>query len=112
MAAGPAIEERWGKKGQELRPDHPAWDLEADYLAQALQSFTVTLSPQRIIMGGGVMDVPGLIAKVRDKTLIYLNGYVRHPAILEQIDSYIVPPGLGNKAGVLGAIALGMDALG
>lgn len=111
MAAGPAIEERWGLRGQELGPDHPAWDLEASYLAQALQSFTVTLSPQRIIMGGGVMDVPGLIDKVRQKTVAYLNNYVRHPAITEQIESYIVPPGLGNKAGVLGAIALGMDAL-
>ena len=111
MAAGPAVAERWQKKGQELGPDHPAWNLEADYLAQALQSFTVVLSPQRIIMGGGVMDVPGLIDKVRARTLAYLNGYVRHPALLEQIGHYIVPPGLGNKAGVLGAIALGMDAL-
>jgi fructokinase len=111
MAAGPAIEERWGKKGQQLDPDHPAWELEASYLAQALHSLTVVLSPQRIIMGGGVMDVPGLIEKVRAKTVAYLNGYVRHPAITVQIESYIVPPGLGNKAGVLGAIALGMDAL-
>lgn len=112
MAAGPAVEDRWGLKGQDLDPDHPAWDLEAEYLAQALQTFTVTLSPQRIIMGGGVMDVPGLIEKVRAKTLEYLNGYVQHPAIIERINSFIVHPGLGNKAGVLGAIALGMDALG
>ncbi len=110
MAAGPAVAERWGQKGQELDPGHPAWDLEADYLAQALQTFTVTLSPQRIIMGGGVMDVPGLIEKVRARTIDYLNGYVQHPAIMEQIDAYIVHPGLGNKAGVLGAIALGMEA--
>ena len=111
MAAGPAVEKRWGLKGQELPPDHPAWDLEAHYLAQALQSLTVVLSPQRIIMGGGVMDVPGLIDKVRAKTLNYLNDYVRHPAITEHIESYIVPPGLGNKAGVLGAIALGIQAM-
>ena len=60
MAAGPAIEDRWQKKGQELPPDHPAWDLEAHYLALALRSFICTLSPQRIIMGGGVMEQPQL----------------------------------------------------
>lgn len=112
MANGPAVEKRWGVKGQELAPDHPAWELEADYLAQALQSFVCTLSPQRIIMGGGVMDVPGLLPKVREKTVNYLNNYVQHPAITERIDQYIVPPALGNKAGVLGAIALGLQALG
>jgi fructokinase len=111
MAAGPAVEKRWGKKGQELDPDHPAWDLEADYLAQALQTLVTAFSPQRIIMGGGVMDVPGLIDKVRSKTVTYLNGYVQHPAITDHIDQYIVPPGLGNQAGVLGAIALGLQSL-
>lgn len=111
MANGPAIEKRWGIKGQEIRPDHPAWDLEADYLAQALQSLICTLSPQRIIMGGGVMDVPGLLPKVREKTVAYLNDYVQHPSITEHIDDYIVPPALGNKAGVLGAIALGLQML-
>jgi fructokinase len=111
MAAGPAVEKRWGVKGQELEPDHEAWDLEADYLAQALQTFITAFSPQRIIMGGGVMDVPGLLPKVRQKTVAYLNSYVQHPAITQNIDEYIVKPGLGNKAGVLGAIALGIQAL-
>ncbi len=112
MASGPAIGERWGIKGQNLPADHPAWELEAEYLAQALRNFVCTLSPQRIIMGGGVMEQPQLFPLVRQKTHDYLNGYVQHPAILEQIDSYIVPPGLGNQAGVLGAIALGHQALG
>jgi fructokinase len=111
MAAGPAIGERWGTTGQQLPADHPAWQLEADYLAQALRTFICTLSPQRIIMGGGVMEQPQLFPLVRQKTQHYLNGYVQHPAILEQIESYIVPPGLGNQAGVLGAIALGQQAL-
>ena len=111
MANGPAIEKRWGIKGQELEPDHPAWVLEADYLAQALQSLVCVLSPQRIIMGGGVMDVPGLLPKVRVKTVEYLNNYIQHPAITEHIDEYIVPPALGNKAGVLGAIALGLQTV-
>jgi fructokinase len=111
MAAGPAIEERWGQMGQELEPGHPAWDLEADYLAQALQSLVCVLSPQRIIMGGGVMNQTGLIAKVREKTVTYLNDYIQHPAITEHIDEYVVPPALGGRAGVLGAIALGLQAL-
>lgn len=108
MAAGPAIGERWDIPAYELPADHPAWDLEAHYLALALQSFVCTLSPQRIILGGGVMEQPQLFPLVRQKTLEYLNGYVQSPIILEQIDSYIVPPGLGNRAGVAGAIALGM----
>ncbi|MDX1417724.1 MAG: ROK family protein [Candidatus Promineifilaceae bacterium] len=111
MASGPAIEQRWGVKGQDLDPDHPAWDLEADYLALALQNLIVVLSPQRIIMGGGVMDVPGLLEKVRAKTVRFLNGYVRHPTIIETIDQTIVPPLLGNQAGVLGAIALARKSL-
>ncbi|MGD2048319.1 MAG: ROK family protein [Chloroflexota bacterium] len=111
MAAGPAIEARWGQKGQDLGAGHPAWDLEADYLAQALQSLVCVLSPQRIIMGGGVMNQPGLIAKVREKTVTYLNDYIQHPAITEHINETIVPPALGGRAGVLGAIALGLQAL-
>ncbi len=110
MAAGPALEQRWQQPGQTLGPDHPAWDLEADYLAYGLVNYICTLSPQRIIMGGGVMAQPHLFPLVRSKTLGYLNGYVQSPAILDHIDTYIVPPGLGNQSGVLGAIALAMEA--
>lgn len=111
MAAGPAIGERWGQPAFELPADHPAWELEAHYLALALRSYICTLSPQRIILGGGVMEQPQLFPLLRQKTIDYLAGYVQSPAILERIDSYIVPPGLGNQAGVLGAMALGMAAL-
>lgn len=111
MAAGPAIEARWDSKGQNLPADHPAWELEAHYIAQALRSFICTLSPQRIILGGGVMQQPQLFPLVRQKTLAALNGYIQSAAILNNIDSYIVPPGLGDKAGVLGAFALGMMAI-
>ena len=111
MAAGPALEERWGLRGQELGSNHPAWDLEADYLAQALQSLACVLSPQRIIMGGGVMNQPGLLTKVREKTFSYLNNYIQHPLLIDHIDEYIVPPALGSRAGVVGAIALGLLAL-
>ncbi len=106
MVAGPALEERWGQKGQTLGPDHPAWELEAHYIAVALASFICTLSPQRIILGGGVMEQEHIFPMIRERVQEYLNGYVQSPAILENIDTYIVPPGLGNKAGVLGAIAL------
>ncbi len=109
MAAGPAIGERWQKPAYELSEDHPAWELEAHYLALALRTFICTLSPERIVLGGGVMEQPQLFPLVREKTKAYLNGYVQAPAILDDIDGYIVPPGLGNKAGVLGAFALGMS---
>ncbi|MFN2144727.1 MAG: ROK family protein [Anaerolineales bacterium] len=112
LASGPAMEARWGQKAETLPPDHPAWAMEADYIGQACASFVVTLSPQRIILGGGVMEAPGLFPMVRERTQQILNGYVQMPQILEEIDSYIVPPGLGNKAGVLGAIALAERALG
>ncbi len=106
MANGPAIEKRWGQRAETLAPDHAAWELEAHYLATGLASLICTLSPQRIVMGGGVMEQLHLFPLLRQKTQALLNGYVQSPAILEQIDGYIVPPGLGNRAGILGAIAL------
>jgi len=106
LAAGPAIAERWGIPGPELPPDHPAWELEAHYLALALRSFICTLSPQRIVLGGGVTAQRQLFPLVRQKTQAYLNGYIQSPAILREIDAYIVPPALGSRAGVLGALAL------
>lgn len=111
MAAGPAIGERWGRPAFELPPDHPAWELEAHYLALALRTFICTLSPERIVLGGGVMEQPHLFPLIWRKVREYLNGYVQSPAILEHIDEYIVPPGLGNRAGVLGAFALAQQAV-
>lgn len=112
MAAGPAIEKRWGIKADRLPPDHIAWDLEAYYLSVAAHILICTLSPQRIILGGGVMNQKHLFPLIRDKTLESLKNYVQHPTLLDRIDKYIVPPGLGNRAGVLGAIALGQDVVG
>jgi fructokinase len=106
MASGPAINDRWGVKGENLPPDHPAWDLEAHYIALALQTYICTLSPQRIILGGGVMEQHHIFPRIRANVQAYLNGYVRSPALYEEIDEYIVPPGLGKKAGVMGALAL------
>lgn len=109
MTTGPALAERWGQPAETLPPDHPAWEIEAHYLAYGLVNFICTLSPQRIIMGGGVMEQRHLFPMIRQKTQQLLNGYIAAPVILEKIESYIVPPGLGNKAGVLGAIALAQD---
>ncbi len=111
LASGPAIEARWGQPGRDLPPDHPAWDLEAHYLALGLVDFILTLSPQRIILGGGVMNQQQLFPKIRQEVQTLLAGYVQHPAIREDIATYIVPPGLGKRAGVLGAVVLGMSAL-
>ena len=109
LAAGPAIEGRWGQRGETLPPDHPAWELEAHYLALGLVDFILSISPQRIIMGGGVMEQEHLFPLMRRKVQEFLNGYLQSPAILEGIDAYIVPPALGKRAGVLGAVALAQD---
>jgi len=110
LASGPAMEQRWRKRAESLPPDHPAWDLEAEYIAYGLAPQIYILSPERIILGGGVMEQAHLFPRVRKRLLAILNGYVQSPAILNQIDAFIVPPGLGNRAGVLGAIALAQRA--
>lgn len=111
MANGPAIEKRWGVSAKNLPEDHIAWDIEAEYLAQMCVNTIVTLSPKRIVLGGGVMHQLHLFPKIRRRSLELLNGYVAHPAVLEQIDDYIVPPGLGDNAGAVGSLMLGVEAL-
>lgn len=106
LAAGPAIQARWQTEGSQLSPDHPAWRIEAYYLAQALASYVLILSPKRIIMGGGVMKQAGLFPLVREQLRTLLNGYVQHASLAEDIDRYVVPPGLGDQAGISGALAL------
>ena len=110
LACGPAIKARWGQPAETLPPDHPAWALEAHYLALGLVAYIVTLSPQRIMLGGGVMAQTHLFPLIRQEVQTLLNGYIQSPALLGQIQDYIVPPALGNRAGVLGAIALAQDA--
>jgi fructokinase len=111
LATGPAIAARWGQPAENLPPDHPAWKLEASYLALAIANLVCTLSPQRIILGGGVMKQSILFPAIRSKVQELLNGYVHTSQILEQIQEYIVPPRLGSRAGVLGAIALAERSL-
>jgi fructokinase len=106
LACGPAITARWKAPSDTLPADHPAWPLEAHYLALALVNVICTLSPQRIILGGGVMSAAQLFPMIRREVQQLLNQYVQSPAVLADIDRYIVPPGLGDRAGVLGAFAL------
>jgi fructokinase len=106
LASGPAIQQRWGAPAETLPEDHPAWELEASYLATALANIVCTLSPQRIAVGGGVAEQPALVPMVRRRVRDLLGGYLRAPWLLEDVDAYIVRPELGGRAGVLGAIAL------
>jgi fructokinase len=112
LASGPAMEKRWGQRAETLTEDHPAWELEAQYIAQALTTYIYTISPKRIIIGGGVGSNLHLLKMVREKTVALLNGYIPSRTLLDEIDSYITPPALGNRAGVLGAIALAKEAWG
>ncbi len=111
LASGPAIEERWGKKAYELPVDHEAWDLEAYYLAQALVNYILIISPEKIILGGGVMKQNQLFPKIRKNVKEILNGYINKKEILEGIDDYIVSPGLEDNAGICGALALALKSL-
>lgn len=110
LASGPAMKARWLQPAEQLPPGHPGWALEARYLALALVNLVCTLSPQRIIMGGGVMSSGLLFPLLRQQVLELLNNYVRAPQLLDDVDRYIVPPWLGGQAGVLGALALAQRA--
>ena len=112
LASGPAIEARSKKPAQELAPEDPAWELEARYLALGVANLVCTLSPERIILGGGVMHHAGLIGRVRKGVQGLLNEYIQAAALREEIEQYIVLPALGDDAGILGAIALAWATAG
>ena len=109
LASGPAIEKRLGVSGAMIPENHPFWNIEADYIASALMNYILTLSPKKIILGGGVMQRGFLFPKVRWRVRELLNRYVSSKSLLENIEDYIVPAGLGNQSGSLGAIALAMQ---
>jgi len=106
LASGPAIKARWGTPGQEIPDDHPAWDLEAHYIALAIANIIMLYSPYRIVLGGGVPQHCGLMEKIRREVLKALNGYVQTSILTEDIENYIVPPLLGNQSGGIGALAM------
>lgn len=111
MAAGPAIEGRWKVKGSELPAVHPAWEMEAFYIGQSVSNTILMLSPKKVILGGGVMHQKQLFPLIRSEVSKNLNRYVNADEVLGAMDDYIVPPGLGDNAGLCGALALGLRAL-
>ena len=110
LASGPAIVARSGSELMQLDPAHLQWELQADYLGQLCAQLVLTVSPQRIIIGGGVMSQERLFPLVRTRMLHWLGGYIDRGEILPDIDGYVVPPGLGARAGVMGALCLAMSA--
>jgi fructokinase len=111
LASGEAVRQRWGKRGDELT-DPAVWELEAGYLALGLVNVICTLSPLRIILGGGVTKQPTLLPLVREKVRELFAGYVDARELDAGLDEFIVTPVLGDRAGVLGAIELARTASG
>jgi fructokinase len=111
MASGPAIENRWGQKGVVLSANPQVWELEAYYLAQALVNYILVLSPKKLILGGGVMQQKQLFPIIIENVVNLLNGYIQHENLLVCIDDYIVPPELGDNAGLCGALALAKNMI-
>jgi len=111
LASGRALQLRWNRLPEELPVGHPAWELEDEYLALAISNYICTLSPQRVVIGGGLLKNPTLLPQVRYKVVENLHGYIRSAEITENIDSYIVPPTLGDLAGVIGALELAKRAI-
>ncbi len=111
LASGRAMAMRWNAPAEELPPDHPAWELEAHYLALGVVGIIAVLSPRRVAIGGGVLQHMPLLPRVRRRVVDLLAGYVRAREILEDAERFIVPPTLGADAGVAGALALAQAAL-
>lgn len=117
LCSGPSIARRAGRPAEELAPDDPAWDLATRYMGHALATLTYVLSPKRIIVGGSVRKAGRLgeaafFDRTRRHLRAALNGYIASPALEESgLSQFVVPPALGDDAGVCGAIALAHDAL-
>lgn len=110
LASGTALESRTGVLGAMIPDDHPVWTLEARYIALGVLNIILTISPQRIILGGGVMKRNYLYPMIRHEIQELLNGYVDSPYFSENLGHYIVSPGLGNRSGTLGALAMAITA--
>lgn len=108
LAAGPAIEARWGEKGTQLADRKEVWELEAYYIAQALVNYIMVISPQRIVIGGGVMHQEHLMPLIREEVKRQLAGYIDTKE-LSDIDQYIVLPSLNDNQGIMGALKLGLN---
>jgi len=107
LASGPAIETRWGRRAEDLGPDtEAAVDIEAFSLGHAMADLTLTISPERIILGGGVMHLPGLLEVTRMRMLESLGGYVDSPALANGAGTFLVAPELGVRSGIAGGFVL------
>ncbi len=106
LASGSAMAARWQQPAAELGDGHRGWELEAGYLATGIANLITVVSPERFIVGGGVFRHPGLIERVRTRVAAVLAGYLDAEALNAGLDRYLVAPGLGDRAGALGAIAL------
>jgi fructokinase len=112
LASGPAIVARTGRELRHLEPGHPQWQLQADYLGQLCAQLTLCISPERIVIGGGVMDEGRLFPLIRERMSRWLGGYIDRDSMLQNPESYVIAPGLGIQAGVLGALCLAIAAAG
>jgi fructokinase len=110
LASGPAIKTRWKMSPEMLENHHEAWNLEAKYIALAVTNYICTLSPQRVIIGGGIMNQKQLLPLIHQQIRKNLNNYIKSPEILQNIEKYVVLPALGNQSGIMGAIALAKQA--
>jgi fructokinase len=116
MCSGPALERRSGMPTEQIPPEHESWEFETEYIAFALANIVCIISPERLILGGGVSKAGKLGSErffkmIRVKVKETLNGYIVSPELNEEIDRYIVPPYLVDDAGICGAIALAHQAL-
>jgi len=111
LASGPALEKRWGIPARDLPPEHIAWAIEAEYLSQMCANALFTLSPEVIVLGGGVMHQRRLFPLIRRRTSELLGGYVAHPRVMGGMEDMIVPPALGDNAGAAGCLLLAAEAL-
>jgi fructokinase len=114
LCSGPALQARTGMRAEDIPADHPAWVLETQYIGYAITNIVCVLSPQRVILGGGVrrggqLGEEQFFRWIRDNVRAVLNMYIASPALSEGLDGYIVPPGLGDDAGICGALALGQS---
>jgi fructokinase len=106
LASGPAIQKRFGARPETLQDDEPFWEVEAQYIASALAAYVLVLSPGRIVLGGGVMRRASMFPKIRKLVIDLLGGYLQAPSPRDDMGAYILPPALGERSGVFGALAL------
>lgn len=107
LASGPSLEARTGIRGENLPENHPVWELQTYYLAQALVAYTLIINPEKIVLGGGVMNQPHLLPKIHQQFVELMNGYVT----IEKVEEYIVKWGMPDESGLIGSLLLAKQKL-